>query len=69
MLLAPLALAAVLHSWNLSGAGLNGFHSAAVLSGTESWKAWFFGSLDAGSSLTGAVEPARALPPRPSDVG
>ncbi|MEU0587599.1 glycosyltransferase family 39 protein [Streptomyces sp. NPDC006132] len=51
-MLAILALAAVLYSWNLSGAGLNSFYSAAVLSGTESWKAWFFGSLDAGNFLT-----------------
>ncbi|KFG75408.1 ArnT family glycosyltransferase [Streptomyces mutabilis] len=51
-LLAILALAALLYSWNLSGAGLNSFYSAAVLSGTESWKAWFFGSLDAGNFLT-----------------
>ncbi|MFB6554138.1 ArnT family glycosyltransferase [Streptomyces sp. NPDC056405] len=51
-LLAILTLAAVLYSWNLSGAGLNSFYSAAVLSGTESWKAWFFGSLDAGNFLT-----------------
>ncbi|MGK9459342.1 MULTISPECIES: ArnT family glycosyltransferase [unclassified Streptomyces] len=51
-LLAILALAAGLYSWNLSGAGLNGYYSAAVLSGTESWKAWFFGSLDAGNFLT-----------------
>ncbi|MGX1561934.1 ArnT family glycosyltransferase [Streptomyces sp. NPDC055506] len=51
-LLAILALAAVLYSWNLSGAGLNSFYSAAVLSGTQSWKAWFFGSLDAGNFLT-----------------
>ena len=42
-LLATLALAAVLYSWNLSGSGLNSFYSAAVLSGTESWKAWFGG--------------------------
>ncbi|MFC8565147.1 ArnT family glycosyltransferase [Streptomyces sp. NPDC057245] len=51
-LLAILALAALLYSWNLSGSGLNSFYSAAVLSGTESWKAWFFGSLDAGNFLT-----------------
>ncbi|MFF8092166.1 ArnT family glycosyltransferase [Streptomyces sp. NPDC016675] len=47
-----LALAAGLYSWNLSASGLNSFYSAAVLSGTESWKAWFFGSLDAGNFLT-----------------
>ncbi|MDX3383520.1 glycosyltransferase family 39 protein [Streptomyces niveiscabiei] len=51
-LLAILVLAAVLYSWNLSGSSLNSFYSAAVLSGTESWKAWFFGSLDAGNFLT-----------------
>ncbi|GAA4079201.1 ArnT family glycosyltransferase [Streptomyces shaanxiensis] len=51
-LIAILILAAVLYSWNLSGAGLNSFYSAAVLSGTQSWKAWFFGSLDAGNFLT-----------------
>ncbi|MEU5885951.1 glycosyltransferase family 39 protein [Streptomyces sp. NPDC047461] len=51
-LLAILALAAVLYSWNLSGSSLNSFYSAAVLSGTQSWKAWFFGSLDAGNFLT-----------------
>ncbi|MFF5984732.1 ArnT family glycosyltransferase [Streptomyces olindensis] len=52
VLLAILALAAVLYSWNLSGSSLNSFYSAAVLSGTESWKAWFFGSLDSGNFLT-----------------
>ncbi|USQ88470.1 glycosyltransferase family 39 protein [Streptomyces phaeoluteigriseus] len=51
-LLAILVLAAVLYGWNLSGSGLNSFYSAAVLSGTQSWKAWFFGSLDAGNFLT-----------------
>ncbi|MFE7269938.1 ArnT family glycosyltransferase [Streptomyces sp. NPDC057623] len=51
-LIAILALAAVLYAWNLSGSGLNSFYSAAVLSGTQSWKAWFFGSLDAGNFLT-----------------
>ncbi|MFC3577703.1 ArnT family glycosyltransferase [Streptomyces yaanensis] len=51
-LLAVMALAAVLYSWNLSGSSLNSFYSAAVLSGTQSWKAWFFGSLDAGNFLT-----------------
>ncbi len=45
-------LAAVLYCWNLSGSGLNSFYSAAVLSGTQSWKAWFFGSLDAGNFIT-----------------
>ncbi|MGW1673668.1 ArnT family glycosyltransferase [Streptomyces sp. NPDC002324] len=51
-LIAIMVLAAVLYSWNLSSSGLNSFYSAAVLSGTQSWKAWFFGSLDAGNFLT-----------------
>ncbi|MGW1268792.1 ArnT family glycosyltransferase [Streptomyces sp. NPDC002491] len=51
-LIAILALAGVLYGWNLSGDSLNSFYSAAVYSGTQSWKAWFFGSLDAGNFLT-----------------
>nr|WP_168508805.1 glycosyltransferase family 39 protein [Streptomyces sp. S1D4-11]QIY96065.1 hypothetical protein HEP87_21090 [Streptomyces sp. S1D4-11] len=51
-LIAIMALAAVLYSWNLSGSGLNSFYSSAIYSGTQSWKAWFFGSLDAGNFLT-----------------
>ncbi|MER6358347.1 glycosyltransferase family 39 protein [Streptomyces sp. NPDC001634] len=47
-----MALATVLYSWNLSGSSLNSFYSSAVFSGTQSWKAWFFGSLDAGNFLT-----------------
>ena len=45
-------LAAAPYSWNLSSGGLNSFYSAAVPSGTQSWKAWFLGSLDAGNFLT-----------------
>ncbi|MFD9389680.1 ArnT family glycosyltransferase [Streptomyces sp. NPDC060000] len=51
-LIAIMVLAAVLYSWNLSGNSLNSFYSAAVYSGTQSWKAWFFGSLDAGNFIT-----------------
>ncbi|MFG2787087.1 glycosyltransferase family 39 protein [Streptomyces sp. NPDC048419] len=51
-LIAILVLAAVLYAWNLSGSSLNSFYSAAVYSGTQSWKAWFFGSLDAGNFMT-----------------
>ncbi|MHB9753664.1 ArnT family glycosyltransferase [Streptomyces sp. BYX5S] len=51
-LLAILVLAGVLYAWNLSSSGLNSFYSAAVYSGTQSWKAWFFGSIDAGNFLT-----------------
>lgn len=51
-LIAVMVLAAVLYSWNLSGSSLNSFYSSAVYSGTQSWKAWFFGSLDAGNFIT-----------------
>ncbi|MET7488693.1 glycosyltransferase family 39 protein [Streptomyces sp. NPDC005538] len=51
-LVAIMVLAAVLYSWNLSGSSLNSFYSSAVYSGTQSWKAWFFGSLDAGNFIT-----------------
>ncbi|MDF2266728.1 glycosyltransferase family 39 protein [Streptomyces coacervatus] len=51
-LIAILVLAATLYAWNLSGNSLNSFYSAAIYSGTKSWKAWFFGSLDAGNFIT-----------------
>ncbi|MCW2898379.1 MAG: 4-amino-4-deoxy-L-arabinose transferase and related glycosyltransferase of family-like protein [Streptosporangiaceae bacterium] len=48
-----LLLAAVLHTWRLSANGdANAYYAAAVLSATKSWKAFFFGSLDAGSFIT-----------------
>ena len=47
-LLALLALTAVLYLWDLSASGYgNSFYAAAVQAGTKSWKAFFFGSLDA----------------------
>jgi 4-amino-4-deoxy-L-arabinose transferase-like glycosyltransferase len=50
---AILALAAVLYAWGLSKNGYaNSYYAAAVKSGTESWKAFFFGSLDAASYIT-----------------
>lgn len=49
---AVLALAAVLYGWGLSMSGANEYYSAAVLSGTKSWKAFFYGALDAGSYIT-----------------
>ncbi|MEV0408118.1 glycosyltransferase family 39 protein [Actinoallomurus sp. NPDC050550] len=52
VLWAILALAAVLYGWSLSIGNANGYYTAAVLSGTKSWKAFFFGSLDAGSYIT-----------------
>ena len=51
--LALLALVAVLYLWDLSASGYaNSFYAAAVQAGTESWKAWFFGSLDSSSFIT-----------------
>ncbi|MEV5707801.1 glycosyltransferase family 39 protein [Actinoallomurus sp. NPDC052274] len=50
---AVLALATALYGWGLSEGGYaNDFYSAAVKSGTQSWKAFFFGSLDAASFIT-----------------
>ncbi|MFE3449576.1 glycosyltransferase family 39 protein, partial [Nonomuraea sp. NPDC059194] len=46
-----LAVAFVLYAWALSGMA-NEYYSAAILSGTKSWKAFFFGALDAGSFIT-----------------
>ncbi|QFG26950.1 glycosyltransferase family 39 protein [Actinomadura sp. WMMB 499] len=48
-----LVLAAALYAWGLTEAGYaNSYYSAAVKSGTQSWKAFFYGSLDAGSFIT-----------------
>jgi 4-amino-4-deoxy-L-arabinose transferase-like glycosyltransferase len=50
---AVLILAGVLYSWDLSRNGdANTFYAAAVLSGTENWKAFFYGSLDSASFIT-----------------
>ncbi|MEU4720883.1 glycosyltransferase family 39 protein [Nonomuraea dietziae] len=46
-----LGLAFVLYAWALSGMA-NEYYSAAILSGTKSWKAFFFGALDFGSFIT-----------------
>ena len=52
-LLAVLALAAVLCLWNLTISGYsNEYYAAAAKAGSESWAAWFFGSLDPGSRVT-----------------
>lgn len=58
-LLLLLAATAVLHLWDLAASGdANGFYAAAVLAGTESWKAFFFGSLDAANFITVDKPPA-----------
>lgn len=52
-LLALLGLTALLYLWGLGASGYaNDFYAAAVQAGTQSWKAMFFGSLDAGNAIT-----------------
>jgi 4-amino-4-deoxy-L-arabinose transferase-like glycosyltransferase len=52
-------LTALLYSWDLSRVGMaNTFYAAAVKSGTLSWKAFFFGSLDPGNFVTVDKPPA-----------
>jgi 4-amino-4-deoxy-L-arabinose transferase-like glycosyltransferase len=54
-----LAATAVLYLWNLTASGYgNSFYAAAVQSGTQSWKAWLFGSLDSGNVVTVDKPPA-----------
>lgn len=54
-----LAGTAVLYLWSLSESGYaNSFYSAAAQAGSQSWKAFFFGSLDAGNSITVDKPPA-----------
>ncbi|MEV7417455.1 glycosyltransferase family 39 protein [Streptomyces sp. NPDC089919] len=62
--LAALLLAtAVLYLWNLGSSGYaNSFYSAAVQAGSESWKAFFFGSSDAANSITVDKPPAALWP-------
>src|SRR5437660_691669 len=56
---AVLALTAILYLWGLDRSGYaNGYYAAAVQAGTQSWKAFFFGALDAGSFITVDKPPA-----------
>ena len=58
-LLTLLVLTGVLYLWDLSASGYgNSFYAAATQAGTQSWKAWFFGSLDSGNSITVDKPPA-----------
>ncbi|MFE5407142.1 glycosyltransferase family 39 protein [Streptomyces sp. NPDC056580] len=51
--LALLALTLATYLYGLSASGYaNSFYSAAVQAGSRSWKAFFFGSLDAGNAIT-----------------
>ena len=58
-LLGVLGLTTVLYVWGLDRNGYaNSFYAAAVLAGTKSWKALFFGAFDAGSFITVDKPPA-----------
>ncbi|HEV7524857.1 MAG TPA: glycosyltransferase family 39 protein [Acidimicrobiia bacterium] len=58
-LLALLAVTAALYLWNLGASGwANSYYSAAVQAGTQSWKAFFFGSTDAANFVTVDKTPA-----------
>jgi len=58
-LLAVLALTAALYAIGLSRNGwANDFYAAAVQAGSKSWKAFFFGSFDAGNFITVDKTPA-----------
>ncbi|MGY0235506.1 ArnT family glycosyltransferase [Longispora urticae] len=50
---------AALYLWGLGASGwANSFYSAAAQAGSQSWKAWFFGSLDAANAITVDKPPA-----------
>ncbi|MBT2458952.1 glycosyltransferase family 39 protein [Streptomyces sp. ISL-86] len=60
---ALLIATALLLLWDLGASGYaNSFYSAAVQAGSESWKAFFFGSSDAGNSITVDKPPAALWP-------
>ncbi|PBC62678.1 glycosyl transferase [Streptomyces sp. Tue6028] len=62
-LLGLLAATALLYLYNLSASGYaNSFYSAAVQAGSQSWKAFFFGSLDSANAITVDKPPASLWP-------
>ncbi|MFJ7121575.1 glycosyltransferase family 39 protein [Streptomyces albogriseolus] len=62
-LLALLLATGVLYLCNLHASGYaNSFYSAAVQAGSQSWKAFFFGSLDAANAITVDKPPAALWP-------
>ncbi|MEU2224350.1 glycosyltransferase family 39 protein [Streptomyces sp. NPDC018347] len=62
-LLGLLAATLLLYLYGLSASGYaNSFYSAAVQAGSTSWKAFFFGSLDAGNAITVDKPPASLWP-------
>ncbi|MDX3643692.1 glycosyltransferase family 39 protein, partial [Streptomyces sp. MB09-02B] len=61
-LLALLLIGGV-YTWNLTASGYaNSFYSAAVQAGSQSWKAFFFGSLDSANAITVDKPPASLWP-------
>ena len=49
----------VLYLWGLGSSGWgNSYYAAAAQSGTQDWRAWLFGSLDAGNAITVDKPPA-----------
>ncbi|GAA2227568.1 glycosyltransferase family 39 protein [Streptomyces nogalater] len=62
-LLVLLAATLLLYLYGLGSSGYaNSFYSAAVQAGSVSWKAFFFGSLDAGNAITVDKPPAALWP-------
>ncbi|MFH8339658.1 ArnT family glycosyltransferase [Streptomyces sp. AM6-12] len=62
-LLGLLAATLLLYLYDLSASGYaNSFYAAAVQAGSTSWKALFFGSLDAGNAITVDKPPASLWP-------
>ena len=54
-----LAATALLYLWGLGSSGwANQYYAAAAQAGTQDWKAWLFGSLDAGNAITVDKPPA-----------
>ena len=49
----------MLYLWGLGSSGwANDYYAAAAQAGTQDWKAWLFGSLDAGNAITVDKPPA-----------
>ena len=62
-LIALLVVTAGAYLYNLTASGwANSFYSAAVQAGSESWRAFFFGSLDASNAITVDKPPASLWP-------
>lgn len=61
--LAMLLVITLAYLWNLSASGYaNSFYSAAAQAGSQSWKAFFFGSLDSANAITVDKPPATLWP-------